>query len=87
MIPEPVDTRVCSICDLPWDKHLRRAGERVRAMMYDPDTDEMSTQERAEELIKRSISVVNDCVPLLKEANMGPEGPPGATGPPGMSPV
>lgn len=84
--PEPVEIRVCSICGQSWDKHLRRAGERVRSMMYDSDIHEMSTQERVEEMNKRSISVVNDCVPLLKEANMGPEGPPGPMGPMGNNP-
>lgn len=85
-VPEPVRTRVCSICDLPWSEHLERAKDRVKSLMYDPDTAELDTEERAALLNSLSMSVVNDCVPLLKKANRGPEGPPGLTGPMGNNP-
>ena len=85
MIPEPKEIRVCTICEQSWDEHLNRAARRTRQVFSDHKYDPYSKADLHIALKKASMSVVNDCVPLLKAANKGPQGEPGATGPMGMS--
>ena len=73
--PTPETVQQCAVCEQPWDKHVRLAYWRLSIN----EDDEMPTEEEVEAAIG-----FLECIHLLKEANRGPVGPPGAQGPMGI---
>lgn len=73
--PTPETVVLCTMCHQPWEKHVRLAYWRLSIN----EDDEMPTEQEVEE----AISFL-ECIYLLKEASVGPQGPAGPQGPMGI---